>query len=45
MPPLAKNDLRDGLGREFAGFQIEDLDPKRLAHKHVFGDLNADQAA
>lgn len=41
----AKNDLREGLGPELAGFEIEDLNPKRLAHKHLFGDLNADQAA
>ena len=41
----AKNDLRDGLGPELADFEIEDLNPKRLAHKHLFGDLDADQAA
>ena len=41
----AKNDLRDGLGPEFTGFETEDLNPKRLIHKHLFGDLNADQAA
>jgi sec-independent protein translocase protein TatB len=41
----AKNDLREGLGPEFADFEIEDLNLKRLAHKHLFGDLNADQAA
>jgi sec-independent protein translocase protein TatB len=41
----AKNDLRDGLGPEFTGFDIEDLNPKRLADKHLSGDLNADQAA
>ena len=41
----AMNDLRDGLGPELAGFDIEDLNPQRLAHKHLFGDLNADQAA
>jgi len=41
----AKNDLREGLGPEFADFEIEDLNPRRLAHKHLFGDLNADQAA
>jgi sec-independent protein translocase protein TatB len=39
------NDLREGLGPELADFEIEDLNPKRLAHKHLFGDLNADQAA
>jgi len=41
----AMNDLREGLGPELAGFEIEDLNPKRLAHKHLFGGLNADQAA
>ena len=41
----AMNDLRDGLGPELADFEIEDLNPKRLAYKHLFGDLNADQAA
>ena len=41
----AMNDLRDGLGPELADFEIEDLNPKRLAHKHLFGGLNADQAA
>src|SRR5215468_442364 len=41
----AMNDLRDGLGPELADFEIEDLNPKRLAHKHLFGDPNADQAA
>ena len=40
----AMNDLRDGLGPELADFEIEDLNPKRLAQKHLFGDLNADQA-
>ena len=41
----AMNDLRDGLGPELADFEIEDLNPKRLAYKHLFGDLNADHAA
>ena len=41
----AKNDLQEGLGPEFADFEIEDLNPKRLARKHLFGDLTADQAA
>jgi sec-independent protein translocase protein TatB len=40
----AKNDLREGLGPEFTDFDIEDLNPKRFVHKHLFGDLNADQA-
>ena len=41
----AKNDLREGLGPELAGFEIEDLNPKRLARKHLVGDVTADQAA
>ena len=41
----AKSDLREGLGPEFAGFEIEDLNPRRLVHKHLSGDLNADQGA
>ncbi len=41
----AKNDLREGLGPEFADFQIEDLNPKRFARKHLSGDPNADQGA
>ena len=41
----AAHDLRDGLGPEWADFEIEDLNPQRLAYKHLFGDLNADQAA
>ena len=41
----AKNDLREGLGPEFADFEIEDLNPKRFAHKHLSGDLNADHGA
>jgi sec-independent protein translocase protein TatB len=41
----AKNDLREGLGPEFADFEIEDLNPKRFVQQHLLGDLNADQAA
>ena len=36
----AKNDLRDGLGPEFADFEIEDLHPKRFVQKHLLDDLN-----
>jgi sec-independent protein translocase protein TatB len=38
----AKNDLRDGLGPEFAEFEIEDLHPKRFVQKHFLDDLNGD---
>ncbi len=41
----AKKDLREGLGPEFAGFEIADLNPKRFVQKHLSSDLNADQAA
>jgi sec-independent protein translocase protein TatB len=38
----AKNDLRDGLGPEFADFELEDLNPKRFMQKHLFEDVNGD---
>jgi sec-independent protein translocase protein TatB len=38
----AKNDLREGLGPEFADFDIDDLNPKRFVQKHLFDDLNGD---
>jgi sec-independent protein translocase protein TatB len=38
----AKNDLREGLGPEFADFDIEDLNPKRFVQKHLFDDMNGD---
>ena len=38
----AKNDLRDGLGPEFADLELEDLHPKRFVQKHLFDDLNGD---
>ena len=41
----AKNDLREGLGPEFAGFEIEDLNPKRFVQKQLLDDLNADPGA
>ena len=41
----AKNDLREGLGPEFADFEIEDLNPARFAQKHLFGDFNGDNRA
>jgi sec-independent protein translocase protein TatB len=41
----AKNDLREGLGPEFADFEIEDLNPKRFVQKHFLDDLNGDGAA
>ena len=38
----AKNDLREGLGPEFADFDIEDLNPKRFVQKHLFDEMNGD---
>ena len=38
----AKNDLREGLGPEFADFEIEDLNPKRFVQKHLFDEPNGD---
>jgi sec-independent protein translocase protein TatB len=38
----AKNDLREGLGPEFAEFDFEDLNPKRFVQKHLLDDLNGD---
>ena len=38
----AKNDLKEGLGPEFADFEIEDLNPKRFVQKHLFDDVNGD---
>lgn len=40
----AKNDLREGLGPEFADFDLDDLNPKRFVQKHLFDDLNGDSA-
>jgi len=41
----ATNDLREGLGPEFADFEIEDLNPRRFVGRHLFDDPNADQEA
>ena len=38
----AKNDLREGLGPEFADLELEDLHPKRFVQKHLFDDMNGD---
>ena len=40
----AKNDLREGLGPEFADFELEDLHPKRFVQKHFLDDFNGDSA-
>ncbi len=36
----AKADLREGLGPEFAEFDIADLNPKNFVRKHLFDDLD-----
>ena len=36
----AQNDLREGLGPEFADLGIEDLNPRRFVHNHLFDDLS-----
>jgi len=40
----AKDDLREGLGPEFADFELEDLHPKRFVQKHFLDDLNGGSA-
>ena len=35
----AKSDLREGLGPEFADFEIEDLYPRRFMQEHLLDDL------
>ncbi len=39
----AKADLREGLGPEFADFEIEDLNPRRFVQKHLLDDLNGSE--
>ncbi len=36
----AKNDLREGLGPEFADFEIEDLNPRHFVQKHLLSELD-----
>ncbi|HEY6494233.1 MAG TPA: sec-independent translocase [Trebonia sp.] len=38
----AKSDLREGLGPEFADFDIDDLNPRRFVHKHLLSDQEPD---
>ena len=38
----AKANLREGLGPEFPGFDLDDLNPRRFARKHLLSDLNRD---
>ena len=36
----AKADLQEGLGPEFADFDIDDLNPRRFVQKHLLSDVN-----
>lgn len=38
----ARNDLREGLGPEFADFQAGDLNPRRFVQKHLLDEPDAD---
>lgn len=40
MANSAKQDLQDGLGPEFADFDVNDLNPRRFVRKHLFEDLD-----
>jgi sec-independent protein translocase protein TatB len=45
MANSARNDLREGLGPEFADFDVADLNPRRFVRKHLLEDLDdLDQA-
>ena len=35
MANSARDDLRDGLGPEFADFELSDLDPRQAVRKHI----------
>ena len=41
----AKNDLREGLGPEFADFEIEDLNPRSFVQKHLLSDMDLNGTA
>jgi sec-independent protein translocase protein TatB len=38
----AKADLREGLGPEFANFDIDDLNPRHFVQKHLLSDLDTE---
>ncbi|GAB3985861.1 hypothetical protein GCM10029978_099830 [Actinoallomurus acanthiterrae] len=40
MANSAKADLQEGLGPEFADFDISDLNPRRFVTKHLLDDMN-----
>jgi sec-independent protein translocase protein TatB len=41
----AKNDLREGLGPEFADFEIEDLNPRHFVQKHLLSEMDLNGTA
>ena len=41
---LAKADLREGLGPEFADFDINDLNPRNFVRKHLWEGFESDGA-
>lgn len=40
MANSAKDDLREGLGPEFADFDVADLSPRRFVQKHLLDDID-----
>lgn len=40
MANSAKQDLQEGLGPEFADFDVADLNPRRFVRKHLFEDAD-----
>jgi sec-independent protein translocase protein TatB len=44
MANSAKQDLREGLGPDFADFDPTDLHPRRFVQKHLLSDIDDDEA-
>ena len=42
MANTAQRDLKEGLGPEFADFEVTDLNPKNFVRKHLFDELDDD---
>ncbi|MBC6463492.1 sec-independent translocase [Actinomadura sp. HBU206391] len=42
MANTAQRDLKEGLGPEFADFDVTDLHPRNFVRKHLFDDLDDD---
>lgn len=40
MANSARQDLQDGLGPEYADFDVADLSPKRFVRKHLFEEID-----